>query len=253
MNKINEYIQLQKEQLQLEIKSIKLIMKHAGAKGTEAEKILVNLLKKYLPKRYSFGSGFVTENDFLSPQTDIIIYDEILNSPIYQGEFNGVYKLGAVYACIEVTMGELTPEKLEEDIEKLGKIRFLAKGCKVKFKNISSIPHESGQGTIVSNQPFESSPPPRTYICALSGTSYKTPEELSTKIEELTKKYNAHMHGVLVIDDKSNESNKEWLVCTKAYNNHKTIMFTEDSLYQLIKQMNDDFLGMRVGKYPAAD
>lgn len=254
MNKISSYLQLRKKHLQLDVEAIKLMMTHTGSKGIEAEKLLVNLLKKYLPKRYSFGSGFVAENDKLSPQIDIIIYDEILNTPIYQGGLSGVYRMGAVYACIEVTIGKLTPQKLEKDIKKLGGIRLMTDNDKVKFKNIVSKPHESGKGSVVDVEPLESTPPPRTYICALSGTSYKNPEDLATDIEIFTKKYTAHMHGVLVIDSKKDNSNeKEWLVYTIAFANNITNLIVENSLYTLINLMNDAFLGMLVGKYPAAD
>lgn len=257
MNKLSSYLQLKKKQLQLGIKSIRLFMTHASSKsikGTEAEKILEDLLRKYLPKRYSFGSGFVVENGKLSPQTDIIIHDEILNTPLYQGEFSGVYRMGAVYACIEVTVGELTPQKLEKDIEKLSKTRSMARNGRVKFKKICSIPRESGKGTVVTQESFESTPPPRTYICALSGTTFKTPESLAKKTEELTKKYVAHMHGVLVIDSHNQKKiEKEWLIWTEAYKNYKTNFITKDSLYTLIQGMNVDFFGMCVGKYPAAD
>ena len=60
-------------------------MQQASSKGTEAERCLTTLLRKYLTNKYSIGSVFVTENAKLSPQIDIIIYDDIINVPVYQG------------------------------------------------------------------------------------------------------------------------------------------------------------------------
>jgi len=254
MSKISDDIQLKKQQLQIEIQAIRLLMKHPGSKGTEAESAIASLLRKYLPKKFSLGSGFVSMDEKLSPQMDIVIYDEILNAPIFQGDVSGVYRAGAVYGCVEVTMGTLTKKKLEDDIKKHAKLRATTKGCKVKFKNVFSEKHPSGKGTIVKEETFYDTPPPRAYICALSGTNFKTIESLSDAVKSYTKKHGAHIHGLLVIDwKKAKKNEKEWLVRTVPYADYATKHFTTDALYQMIQSMNRSFLGMKVGKFPAAD
>lgn len=251
MGKTNEYIQLQKKQLQLEVEAIKLLMSHAGSKGAEGEKALVNLLKKYLPKKYSFGSGFVSKRDKLSPQMDIIIWDENLNSPIYRGEQSSVYPLGAVYGCIEVTVGRLTTQKLEQDIKKLGKMRALAGERKVSFRKTVSV-YEEGKGPVVKVENFQSGPPPRSFIMALGGTNYKSPESLATTLRRMSKKYRSHIHGLLVIDQEQSKSvEKEWLIFNEAYCDFKCDWVESDSLFYLFQKMNAGFEGMWVGKYPA--
>ncbi len=132
-------------------------------KGTEAEKVLAELLRKYLPQQYSIGSGFVAENENLSSQMDIIIYDNMLNVPIYKGVTNGVFRGGSVYGCIEVTMGRLTRKKLETDIKKLGKLRKIFKEHvrskeHVGFKKLGVKPHSRFRPcTSASRSPMRSS------------------------------------------------------------------------------------------------
>lgn len=254
MSTIKKYLILQKKQLQLEVKAIRLLMEHAPSKGTEAEILLAKLLRKYLPKKYSISSGFVAMKEKLSKQIDIIIYDELLNTPIYKGGNSGVYKIGSVYGCIEVTLGKLTKKKLETDIKKLGQLRGMVKNSKIGFKKIYSKPDKSGRGFVVADKTIKSGPPPRTYICALSGTSFRTPERLAEAVKRLTKKYDAHIHGILVIDSsKSRSMEKEWLIRTMAYSDFDTIYVTKNALYNLFNSMNTNFLGMLVGKYPAKD
>ena len=257
MSKLTDYLKLQKKQLQIEIEVIRLLMQHSSSKGTEAEKVLSGLLRKYLPQKYSIGSGFVTKDGRLSPQIDIIIFDNILNVPIYDGVASGVFKAGAVYGCIEVTIGKLTRQKLETDIKKLGQLQNMLRKNKegnIGFKKIYSQPHPSGRGNVVVEDTFKAGPLPRTYICSLSGTTYTTPDKLAADVKKLTMKYEAHMHGILVVDsNRSNKPEKEWLIWTKPFSNYQTDHKTPDLFYTLLKRMNASFMGMLVGIYPAAD
>ena len=59
---------------------------HPSSKGRFIELLLINLLKKYLPKKYDFSSGFycsiIPELEETSQQIDIICYDH-LNFPLF--------------------------------------------------------------------------------------------------------------------------------------------------------------------------
>lgn len=59
---------------------------HPGSKGRFIELLLINLLKKYLPKKYDFASGFYCsinpKIEEASQQIDIICYDH-LNFPLF--------------------------------------------------------------------------------------------------------------------------------------------------------------------------
>jgi len=73
-----------------------------GETGGYREAILKNMISKFLPKKYSLGTGFViNKNKEITKQIDIIIYDN--SSPVLFSEGDFVIVLAsAVKAIIEV-------------------------------------------------------------------------------------------------------------------------------------------------------
>lgn len=61
--------------------------KHWGEEGRYKEIILMNYLKRVLPKNVSVGTGFVQGNNNLSTQIDIIIYDNTFPVLFSEGDF----------------------------------------------------------------------------------------------------------------------------------------------------------------------
>lgn len=105
------------------------------------------------------------------------------------------------------------------------------------------------QRFVVDEKIIYSTPPPRTYLCALDGAAYASVESLSVVVESLTKKHGAHIHGLLVLNNKGDD----WLFSTRAFSDYKLDVKTKDAFPGLLKNMKRDFQGMLVGKYPAAD
>lgn len=103
--------------------------------------------------------------------------------------------------------------------------------------------------SIVKEDVIYSTPPPRTFLCALDGADYGSVENLSQVVMELTKKHGAHIHGLLVL----NSNCPDWLLATKAFSNYEVDIAPEDALYRFIENMRRGFQGMYVGEYPAAD
>lgn len=68
------------------VEQLSRLTNHPGSKGRFIELLLINLLKKYLPKKYDFSSGFYCsikpELKEASQQIDIICYDH-LNYPLF--------------------------------------------------------------------------------------------------------------------------------------------------------------------------
>jgi len=250
---IQKLIELSKQQLQLELEAIRLAYSHNPSKGTEAENAIAKLLKKYMPKKYSFSSGFVTDGNDVSPQLDIVIYDEHLNAPVHLGQINSVFPVGAVYGAVEVTLQKLDKRKLEMDIEKLTKLRKLS-GNRIRFRKIGSKRAEDGKGHVIAEEIIESGPPTRTYIIALSGTTYKSPAELADEVKLITKKHEAHIHGLLIFDKSSArkiQPGKEWLIETVAFKDYQTEYTNVNAFNKLVNSMRNNFEGMLVGKLPA--
>jgi len=76
---------------------------HSTAKGDVSELAWKKFVKRYLPSRFSVGSGFVVDaHDKTSDQIDLIIYDKSF-TPAFWGGGNHSYILAeAVHAIFEV-------------------------------------------------------------------------------------------------------------------------------------------------------
>ena len=98
---------------------------HRGLKGTEVEQILAEFLRKYLPKRFDVGSGYIIDlNEGLSRQTDVIIYDAH-NCPVLRAsETSGIYPVDNVAAVIEVK-SMLNKAAIYDAAEKIAVVKSL--------------------------------------------------------------------------------------------------------------------------------
>jgi hypothetical protein len=76
---------------------------HAGERGKQREYALTTFLKKYLPRRYSLGTGQIIDcQGQISKQCDIVIYDAF-NCPLLLAEEGyQVFPAEAVFGVIEV-------------------------------------------------------------------------------------------------------------------------------------------------------
>jgi Domain of unknown function (DUF6602) len=82
---------------------ISRLVGHSGEKGRLLEETLRTVLRKFLPRKYELGSGFIVDaTGNLSSQTDIIVYDNQLNSPIVTESSSILFPIECVYAAIEV-------------------------------------------------------------------------------------------------------------------------------------------------------
>lgn len=102
---------------------------------------------------------------------------------------------------------------------------------------------------VVKEKTIYSTPPPRTYLCALNGVSYKSIDSLCNATKKLTKKYRAHLHGLLVL----NKEGDDWLLSTKAYSNHEVQVTKKDAFLKFLDNIKRDFQCMLVGKKPASE
>lgn len=97
---------------------------HNGEKGKEAEEILKNFMKNYLPKKYEVTTGFVHTDMGISNQSDILLYDANNYPPLYSGYANQIIHMGSLRAVIECTM-RLNKKKIEEDNKKINNLKAL--------------------------------------------------------------------------------------------------------------------------------
>lgn len=90
--------------------------KHWGEEGRYKEIILMNYLKRILPKNVSVGTGFIQGNGELSSQIDLIIYDNTFPVLFSAGDFI-VTTSENVVAIIEVKT-QISNHNLKEIIQK---------------------------------------------------------------------------------------------------------------------------------------
>jgi hypothetical protein len=81
----------------------KLLQSSPGEQGRFVEKVILELLEEFLPKRYSFGTGFVIDSEGRqSRQCDIVIYDTLVCSGMLSRTGPLFFPVESVYAVIEV-------------------------------------------------------------------------------------------------------------------------------------------------------
>lgn len=78
---------------------VELLINHGGVIGSYREDLLINLLQKYLPSKFSVSSGFI---EGCIRQIDIIVYDSHNYIPLFKENNIVVVKPESVRAIIEV-------------------------------------------------------------------------------------------------------------------------------------------------------
>lgn len=165
---------------------------HAGERGRNDEERVKQLLAKMLPKKFSLGTGFIASpqsGNPLSPQTDIIVYDEFYNAPLFNELSSLVLPAEAVYATIEVKT-YLTNAELHKAVKNLGATREMSH----KRYYIS---YGARDGAVV-RRPGKYAIAPRSYIVAYDAR-VKTPTQLAIKLTQAVSKRPAFLHGVFII------------------------------------------------------
>jgi hypothetical protein len=100
---------------------------HGGLKGGEAEKLVIQFLRDHIPKRFDVTSGLILDqNDRVSRQTDVIVYDA-LNCPAYRtSETAAVIPSDNVAATVEVK-SVLDKDQMHDAFAKASAVKVLAK------------------------------------------------------------------------------------------------------------------------------
>jgi len=130
---LSEYWQGIHEALDDRLRSLKRYIRHSTT-GLSVERYFINLLRDYLPKRYSVNQGFaVSSAGKRSDLIDIIIADTFHIPPLCSEPNYKVFAIESVCAVIEVTTGprgsisrgKKKIPKLEYDLRKLAEVRLM--------------------------------------------------------------------------------------------------------------------------------
>ncbi len=118
-----EYYGTFAQELELKSKQIGLLISHGQTAGNYRELILRNLLRKYLPKKFSIATGFI---EGIPRQFDIIIFDSFNFPPVFSEGELVVARRDSIRAIIEVKTN-LDSTKLDESLELFHDISFPGK------------------------------------------------------------------------------------------------------------------------------
>ncbi|PJW21989.1 hypothetical protein CV632_01305 [Geobacillus thermodenitrificans] len=107
---------------------------HTLSAGENREDIVRDFLKNYIPKAYGVDTGLIlsSEGEF-SNQADLVIFDQLYNTPLYPTSTNKLWFVESIYALIEVKT-HLNPDSLNDSIEKCKKFKKLK-------RNYSTVPN----------------------------------------------------------------------------------------------------------------
>lgn len=114
--------------LQSEINYINSIFDHQPTKGAANERLLRELIKKFIPSRFGVGTGVVIDKKGnQSKQIDIIVYDKMNYPSLFSLTHFHFFPVDIVYAVIEVK----TCMDKEKAKEALGNIYIFSKKIRI--------------------------------------------------------------------------------------------------------------------------
>ncbi len=252
---LTAYLKAIKDIFELQTKVLTGVLPHYGERGRNDEQRLSRLLEQVLPRCYSLGTGFIVSShpDLpASPQIDIVIHDELFNSPLFRELSANVFPIESVYATVEVK-ADLTLDKLREAAEAISAIRKMAKRGKY-YARYTSV--DAFAGAQATNQPrgVEVHTPsylaPRSYVVGYSADA-ATPDSFLERLATLSTEYpGVFLHGIYAI-------RQNWFFCQE-YGQATFQSFADDGLLALVSKLIPDLQSftmkpMAFGRYVEND
>jgi hypothetical protein len=88
--------------IQLRLETVRKCMGHPGTKGDASERVWLDLLQLYLPKRYEAAKAHVVDSQgAFSDQIDVVIFDRQYSPFIFKYEDQTIIPAESVYAVFE--------------------------------------------------------------------------------------------------------------------------------------------------------
>jgi len=110
---------------------------HPGSKGDASEKIWLEMLQTYLPKRYQAEKAFVVDsNGVFSQQMDVVVFDRQYSPFIFDYEGQKIVPAESVYAVFEAKQA-INADYVKYAQEKVQSVRNL-------HRTSLPIPHAGG-------------------------------------------------------------------------------------------------------------
>lgn len=216
---------------------------HYGERGANDEERLRRFLERTLPRRFAVGTGFIVcSNPAVerSSQTDIVIYDDLLNPQWHRELVAGVFPIETVYGTIEVK-SSLTRKDLSQIAKDIAKIRRLAPERRYVLHQPKAKSPETPDKFVSGSVIYSTKVPPRAFVFAYSAHGWKRPDSLKRALEKAAAN-GSHTHGLIVLD-------RNWYFVQEAHpRNGPTFHFREgDALLLFLHSLIDSMasLGQR--------
>jgi hypothetical protein len=82
--------------------AVRRVLAHPDSKGDASERVWIEMLNRYLPKRYEVSNAFVVDSEgVFSEQIDVVVFDRQYSPFILSYEGQTVIPAESVYACFE--------------------------------------------------------------------------------------------------------------------------------------------------------
>jgi hypothetical protein len=198
---VKDYYSALQEEFRVHSEVLTNVLPHSGERGRNNEEKFRDFLTKVLPKQFSVGTGFVISsqpNLPISSQTDVVLYDEFWNSPIYRELSSHVYPVEMVYGTVEVKRwlrkGDL--DKICKDISKLQCL-----GHRKYYIEYVPVPKSNTQpeALLAGKQERLVNLKPRAFIFAYAQEGWDHPEQLVTSLREAANETLPMIHGIVVL------------------------------------------------------
>lgn len=208
---------------------------HMGERGRNDEERFRAFLAKVLPRRFSIGTGFlVCSNPDIPPsrQTDIVIYDEVHNSPLHRELAAYVFPVEMVYGTVEVK-GLLKPGDLVPALQNIARIRNLAREKHYLVYGQTAAGQDNPDQSWVVPIEIIHRLAPRAFIFAYDASWRSLNGFVNALKNAIAKVPDTHVHGVAVLA-------KEWFayqVPERTGNGFRIKQFTDHTLLRFVNRM----------------
>ena len=239
---VKAYYEALQRVFELQSEVLTAVLPHMGERGRNDEETFRDFLSKTLPRKFSIGTGFIVCSNPTVPQSnqnDIVIFDEIHNSPLHRELAAFVYPVEMVYATIKVK-GRLKPSNLRGCLRSIAKVRRLAKHKHYVLPTAVPVgPSHPGKTALAQIEvPYELSP--RAYVLAYDMEGWASLDSFAESWKQaLLKNPDAHLHGVAVLK-------RNWFVYQMAYTapDVQVQKFSDNALLRFNSKLIKEIQGM---------
>jgi hypothetical protein len=238
-----QYYRALQNTFRLESEILTSVLPHLGERGRNDEERFRRFLERVLPRRFSVGTGFLVCSEpsvAISNQADIVLFDEIYNSPLHRELSAMVFPVEMVYGTIEVK-GRIARKDLKSICTSIKKIRKAGQHrWYLEYTSRAKSPDEP-EKRVVAKQEYRETTPPRAFVLAYEKKGWKTIDDLVKNLKEEVHEHGAHIHGLAILGC-------DWYVAQEAHSSGgpKFVASEGDALLKFVRGMLHSISSLRV-------